>query len=113
MPYFYLQHDDYVALKARVAAAVLSDDASAAPPVRKTHILCASLCPEMIILPSQARDKHRECTQKREIYAFLAGGRRYAQHRNRCAGGKTLSHFVIHAHKCDAMTETLFFGWKE
>jgi hypothetical protein len=44
MPYFYLQHDDYVALKARVAAAVLSDDASAAPPVRKTHISCAPFC---------------------------------------------------------------------
>jgi hypothetical protein len=98
MPYFYLQHDDYVALKARVAAAVLSDDASAAPPVRKTHILCATLYPEMIILPSQARDKHGECTRKREIYAFLAGGRRYAQHRNRCAGGKKHSHISLSMH---------------
>ena len=39
--------------------------------VQKTHIFCAIYTEKTIILPRQARDKHRESTQKR--YAFFAG----------------------------------------
>jgi hypothetical protein len=39
--------------------------------VRKTHIVCAVLDQKMMILPRQARDSHRESTQK-EWLSFFA-----------------------------------------
>lgn len=42
MPYFYLQHDDYVALKSRVASAVLAGTPRSPPPARcpPSAVLC-------------------------------------------------------------------------
>ena len=46
--------------------------------VRKRHFFCPLFILKMIILPRQARDKHREGTQK-ERWRFLTGRERQFQ----------------------------------
>ena len=38
------------------------------------HTSLLSFIPKLIVIPRQARDKHRESTQKREMCAFFAAG---------------------------------------
>ena len=58
------------ALKAKLEATL---EALASKQVRKTHIFLHHLIVKTIILPRQARDKHRDSTQNRDGFVYRGG----------------------------------------